>query len=188
MKKKEIEAEQTLYDLLILLEDHPKRIQEDPGMYVSSLNNLVSFLVFKKKRTEAIELIDKAKCIYEGWSITSENRTLLKQILRTYNIELEIYRDSEMITNKEDFILKTEEFVNAYVQKMPKEYLASFWFQLASIHFMRKDYNRSLQWINKFLNARFKEGRKDLQIQIRLLNLMVHFEQKKPIRVEIFCR
>jgi hypothetical protein len=185
-QKREDEAINALYTLVSLLEEHPERMQEDPGMYVSSINNLVSFLVFKKETDEAIRLINKAKAIYDQWSITSENRTLLKQVLRTYNIELEIYRDAKTINDKAGFIASTEEFVITYVQKMPKEYLVSFWFQLASVHFMCKDYSKSLFWINKMMNARFKTDRTDLQVQIRLLNLMVHFEQQNLFVLRYF--
>jgi hypothetical protein len=125
-----------------------------------------------------MELIRKAKLVYETWHVTSENRTLLKQILRTYNIELEISRDTKAFKENADFIESTEAFVKANVNKIPKEYLLSFWFQLASIHFMRRDISHSLQWTNRLLNSRSKDIRTDLQIQARMLNLMIHLEQK----------
>ena len=169
------EAVKTLYRLITLLEQHPHHLQENPGMYVSSINNLSGYLVFAKKYAEALKLIHKAKSIGMGRKIPSENRVLLKQVLRTYNIELEIYRNTEEFGEKTDFIESIEEFITANKHRMPKEYLVSFWFQLAYIHFMRNDFNRSLKWISKLLNSRFKE-RPDLQIQANMLNLMVHLE------------
>ena len=171
-------AQKELRKLIKLIEKHPQRIKEEPGLYVSSINNLVTYFVFNKKYKDALKLIQKAKRVYEGWRITSENRTLLKQILRTFNIELEIYRDTKAFDEKSEFIDSTEAFIKANVHKMPKEYLLSFWFQLASIHFMRQDLSQSLQWINQLLNARFKGIRTNLQVQAHFLNLMVHFEQQ----------
>ena len=147
-------------------------------MYVSSINNLLSFLVFNKQFDEALEYVQKAKKTFELFSLTSENRTLLKQVLRTYNIELEIYRDQKLYEEKVAFIASTEKFVADNEYKMPKEYLLSFWFQLANIHFMRKDYSASLHWINKLLNSKYRAVRVDLRLQVMLLNLMVHFEQR----------
>ena len=172
------EAGGELYTLIELLEAHPQRIRSEPGIYVSSVNNLLSYLVFRKRYEEALQLITKAKTAYGGLGVTSENRMLLKQILRTFNIELEIYRDRKVFGEKAAFIENTEGFIDANVHKMPREYLLSFWFQLASIHFMRKDFSRSLHWINRLLNARFRGVRTDLQVQAQMLNLMVHFEQQ----------
>lgn len=172
------EAENALRTLVILLEQKKHRVEEDPGLYVSSINNLVSFLVFTRQYNEALTTIQKARDLYDQWNLTSGNRTLLKQMLRTLNIELEIYRDEKMFKEKPGFIKHTEAFIMENVNKMPKEYLLSFWFQFASIHFMRGDFKRAQQWINRLLNERFRELRRDLQVQARMLNLMIHLEQQ----------
>ena len=179
-------AEKRLTELITLLESHPQRIAEEPGMYVSSINNLLSFFVFQKRHAEGLLLIQKAKAVFEGWKITASNRTLLKQILRTYNIELEIYRDSKTFQQESDFIKSTEEFIEKNAYKIPKDYLVSFWFQLASIHFMRKNFSRSLEWISHILNTRFKGVRTDLQVQAQILNLMVHMEQQNLMVLRYF--
>lgn len=172
------EAERTLRTLVELLEDKEQQIEENPDLYVSSVNNLLSFLVFTRQTGEALRYIQKAKDLYDSWAITSGNHTLLKQILRTLNIELEIYRDEKMFNEQLGFIESTETLVTANKNKMPKEYLLSFWFQFASIHFMRGDFSRSQQWINQVLNEKFDDLRTDLQVQVRMLNLMVHLEQQ----------
>lgn len=169
-------AERELVRLIAMLEEFPQRIREAPGLYVSTINNLLSFYVFQKRFAEALTLIGKAKAVYERWKITAARRTLLKQIIRTYNIELEIYRDSGALHQNAGFIRSTENFVLVNAQKIPKDYLISFWFQLASIHFMQKNFAPSLEWVNKILNARFRAIRTDLYVQAHLLNLMLHLE------------
>lgn len=179
-------AEGQLYALIDLLERFDDRIREDPGLYVSSINNLVSFLVFQKKYAAASALIAKAKSVYEQWSLTAANRTLLKQIMRTYNIEMEMYRERGNVEEPIAFITKTEAFVQENRHKIPREYLVSFWFQFASIYFMRQEYKKALIWLNLLLNARFKTERIDLQVQARMLNLMVHLEQQNLFVLRYF--
>ena len=178
------EAKAQLYNLIAYLENTPELIAEDPGSYVSSINNLVSYLVFKKKPSEALELIEKAKKVCTQTELATKNKSLLKQILRTYNIELEIYRDNN--ASNDDFIESTEEFVRKNQQKIPKEYLISFWFQLAHIYFMRNNFNQSLHWLNLILNTSFHQCRLDLQIQARMLNLIVHLEQQNLFVLRYF--
>jgi hypothetical protein len=170
-------AEQSLVDLLGLLETLPLRIKEDPAIYISSANNLMSYLVFSKQYDKAIALINRARAFYENSMQQHEKKSLLKQILRSYNMELEIYRDKKAFEKNLPFIEHVELFISRYVAKIPSDYLLSFWFQLANIHFMRKDFDRSLKWINLILNNRALNLRIDLQVHARMLNLLIHLEQ-----------
>ncbi len=43
---------------------------------------------------------------------------------------------------------------------------------------MRKDFSRSLHWLNQIFNTKFKAIRLDLQVQARMLNLIVHLEHQ----------
>lgn len=171
------QAAASLMELLHLLEQFPHRIEEDPAIYISSANNLVSFLVFSKQYDKAIDLINRSRSLYENAMLHHERKSLLRQLLRIYNIELEIYRDTRIFEKHLPFIENVEAFITRHAQKIPLEYLASFWFQLANIHFMRRDFDRSLKWINQVMNARLGNIRTDLQVHARLLNLMIHLEQ-----------
>ncbi len=170
------EGEQLLYDLIDHMESLPHRIAENPGLYVSTINNFITYFVFSKRPTEALELIQRAKAVFESWNLKSENRTILKQVARTYNIELEVYRDAGMLDEKASAITDVTGFVEQYAQKMPKEYVISFWFQLAYISFSKKDYKEALNWVNKILQFMDRTVRPDIQVQCRMLNLMIHFE------------
>lgn len=69
---------------------------------------------------------------------------------------------------------------------MPVNYLLSFWFQFAYIHFMEKEYDIALKWINLILNNKSKNVRLDLLVQTRMLNLMTHLEQKNYFVMRYF--
>lgn len=170
-------AIEALYELIRTLEAHPNRMKEHPNQYAGTVNNCLSYLVFQKEYDAALALTQRAKAFYAQWKVGKENKGLLKQVLRTYNIELEVYRDMRKFESDPEYLDQVEAFVRSYTYKMPKSYLISFWFQLANIHFLRKDFSRSLHWLNQILNARFKGIRTDLQVAARMLNLMVHAEQ-----------
>lgn len=179
VNKQEDKAQDVLYSLIALLEKHPHRLQEDPSAYVSTINNLASYLVFQKKDKEVFALLNKAKLVYKTLKLKTENKSLLKQIIRTYNLELELYRDNHNASSHSlDFIDATEQFVVDNKNKIPKDYLLSLWFQLAHIRFVNGEFDDALKWLNNILNAKFGNTRKDLQVQARMLNLIVHFEQK----------
>ncbi len=169
-------AEQALRDLIDILEAHDTYLMEDPGLYAGTINNLIGFLIFRKKHDIALNYSRKARQMYEQFTITAENKKLLKRMLRTYNLEMEIYRDTRELDINLPSIEETEAFIKRHRHKVPQDYLLSFWFQLAHIHFLRKDYARSLTWINLLLNTRFRDYKSVFFVQARWLNLLVHFE------------
>jgi hypothetical protein len=95
-----------------------------------------------------------------------------------YNIELEIYRDTESLDKGISLIGNIEKLIKKHNENTPKEYLISLWFQFGYIYFLKKDFKSSLHWINEIMNSSFATLRPDLHVQTHFLNLMVHFELK----------
>ena len=168
------DAEHTLTRLVNELEHYPKHLKNDPSIWPANLNNLLGLLLFAKKQDVALELIQKAKIFYA--SLPQLDTPTIRLILRTYNIELELYRDRKDRAAAQTAIEDIQDFLQKQKGSVPSSYLLSFWFQFANLHFWDKDYEQSLHWINRVLNYKFKGERTDLQRYIRWLNLMVHLE------------
>ena len=187
LQKNESEkAVAALQELIDYMGHFPERLREDPAMYISTVNNLVSYYVFNKQIEKALDLLRRSKNFYHDLKLKGEKKSLLKQILRSYNIELEIYRGNNLFLENMAFVLEIEDFVLANQSKMPVNYLLSFWFQFAYIHFMEKEYGNSMKWINLILNGRLKNVSTDLQVQARMLNLMIHLEQRNYFVMRYF--
>jgi tetratricopeptide (TPR) repeat protein len=172
------EAKKSLEELIGILENNPLRLKEEPGLYLASVNNLLSFLVFTKDYDQALALLSKAKVFYESSDKAKRNQSNFRQILRMYNIELEIYRDTESLEKGISLISNIEKLIKEHNETTPKEYLISLWFQFGYIFFLKKDFKSSLHWINEIMNSSFARLRSDLHVQTHFLNLMVHFELK----------
>ncbi|UTW62001.1 hypothetical protein KFE98_18625 [bacterium SCSIO 12741] len=167
------QALQSMHELIDRMEKYPHRIIEAPSLYAGSVNNVVSYYVFNQDYDQAMSWIRKAQQVYQKVKSRSENRTVLKQMLRTYNIELEIYREQE---NADIDIQHIEDFVISKTYKMPLDYLFSFRFQLAYIYFKRGKFSQALQWVNLVLQSKHRQVRPDVQVNARFLNLMIHLE------------
>jgi len=185
-KRDTVNGEEDLLKLIQYFDKNPDWMSSRPGTYIATINNLVTYYIFSKKFGEALKLIQKAKNVYYTINPTSENKSLLKQILRTYNIELEVYRDQHLYKDDPGYIESIENFVSKYQFKMPKEYLISFWFQLANIRFMQNDNHNALKWVNEIIQMNFRDVREDIQIQARFLNLLVHLEQRNMFVLRYF--
>ncbi|MFZ6013410.1 MAG: hypothetical protein ACOYXT_23915 [Bacteroidota bacterium] len=170
------EAKRCLQELIETLEKSPERINEDPGTYLSSLNNLLSFFVFTKQHDEALSLLARGKAFYEKTDRAKRSQNNFRQILRMYNIELEIYRDAEELEKGIALMQEIQNVIQQHAGTTPREYLISLWFQFSYIFFLKREFKSSLHWINEIMNSSFAHLRPDLHIQTHLLNLMVHFE------------
>lgn len=170
------DARKNLEELLTILEQHPHRIQEEPSVYLSTINNLISFFVFIKEYDAALQAVAKAKRFYHQIAAIRRSKNNFRLILRTYNIELEIYRDTESLEKATGLIKETQILLTEHKSKAPAEYLISLWFQFAYVYFIKREFKDSLHWINEILNCSFADKRMDLYLQTHLLNLMVHLE------------
>lgn len=162
--------------MIDLFEKNPARIKDDPSSYARVMNNKVSYFIFQKQYTHVLPLLEKIRTIPKSYQLKNAQKFSIKLQLRTYNIELEMYRDLkefekgvEVIAQAEKYLLENEKIISA-------DYHVMLRYQFAYIYFMQKDYSNSLKWVNEIVQTKYKNDRKDLQSYARILNLMTHFE------------
>ncbi|MBK6998255.1 MAG: hypothetical protein IPH31_26495 [Lewinellaceae bacterium] len=172
----QIEAEKALLDLIEILEKRPTRVKDDPSSYLTTVNNLAGFYVFRNEGEKCLDLLRRSRRFMETIGLPDNRRPVLKQLIRTLNIELEIYRHAPEPALFEPFFQDAEVFVKKTASKMPGDYLISFRFQVAWICFLKKDFDNALSWVNHTLNEGRKFSGHSLYRYVLLLNLMIHCE------------
>jgi hypothetical protein len=170
-----------LNKLVELLETNPLRITDDPTSYITTLSNKVSLLLTIKQYDEIPILLKKIREIPEKYEIHNKEKISVKLNLRTYNIELEMYRDLKQFENAEALIDIVQNFLTVNQKSITKNYIVLFYYQFAYIFFMLNNYNKSLRWTNKLLQNDLAKIREDIYLYSRLLNLMIHFELSNNI-------
>lgn len=179
-------ASGALLDLIKILEKQPARVKEDPVSYLTTVNNLAGFYVFRNEREKALGMIAQHRRYLENLGLPDVRRPVLKQMVRTTNIELEIYRTAEDPAQHEQFFGEAEVFVKKLAPKMPAEYLLSFQFQFAWVHFLRKNYDAALSWLSQPLNDWRKNSGQAIFRNLLILNLMVHCERRNLFVLRYF--
>lgn len=157
------------------LEQHPDQIAQSPSIYISALNNQISFLIRNHRFEESIVQLEKIRTIAQQHKGTSKKLTV-RTLLRAYNMELEVYRDTQDLNR--GLVLKEEvqAFLEQHAASIPKEYYLLFWYQFAHLCYLDNRLHASLHWTNAIMNTRFPAARHDLDRYARLLNLLVHLE------------
>jgi hypothetical protein len=179
-------AGQALIDLIQYLETQPHRVKDDPVPYITTINNLASFYVFRDESEAALRVISMHRSFLSKLALPDSRRPVLKQIVRTTNIELEIFRNAADPAKHESFYQGAEVFVKQLAPKMPPEYLLSFQFQFAWVCFLKKDYNQALTWVSEPINSWRKNNQFQVFRYVLLLNLMIHCEHRNLFVLRYF--
>lgn len=162
--------------MIDLYEKNPTRIKDDPSSYARVMNNKVSYFIFQKQYTHVLTLLEKIRAIPIIYQLKNAQKFSIKLQLRTYNIELEMYRDIKEFEKGVEVIVQAEKYLLENEKIISPDYHVMLRYQFAYIYFMQKDYSNSLKWVNEIIQTPFKNYRKDLQSYARILNLMIHFE------------
>lgn len=162
--------------MIDLYEKNPTRIKDDPSSYARLMNNKVSYFIFQKQYTHVLPLLREIRAIPTTYQLKNAQKFSIKLQLRTYNIELEMYRDLKAFEKGVEVIVQAEKYLFENEKIILADYHVMLRYQFAYIYFMQKDYSNSLKWVNEIIQTPFKNYRKDLQSYARILNLMIHFE------------
>ena len=163
-------------DLIELLEKFPNRIKEDPHSYITAISNKIGVLLAIKQWGEIPLLIKKIREVPQKYKLESESKFTIRLWLRTFNVELEMYRDSKEVEKGMLLIHKIQNFIEPRRTKIPDDYILMFYYQFSNIYFQNKEFSNSLHWLNEIINSNFGNAREDIQCYARILNLIVHFE------------
>ena len=167
------EGRTALGALIKLMESAPHRIEDDPDAYVTALNNLMSMMLFDRQAGKAVPILKKIRNIPSQYHLKQKNY-VQRIFLKTYNVELELYRDLKAWDQALKLMTEIRSFLDA--AGIPNKYQASFHYQFAYIYFQLKEYSQALAMINHLLTENYGQDRTDLQTYTRFLLLMVHFE------------
>ncbi len=163
-------------DLIELLEKFPSRIKEDPHSYITAISNKIGVLLAIKQWDEIPVLIDKIREVPQKYKLQNETKFAIRLWLRTFNVELEMYRDSKELEKGMLLIHKIQNFIEPRRTTIPDDYILMFYYQFSNIYFQKKEFSNALHWLNEIINSNFGNVREDIQCYARILNLIVHFE------------
>jgi hypothetical protein len=168
------EAKSKITELLGIWEKKKELVKEYLPTYFSISNTYIAFLVHEKDFDRSLAEIEKLKTFKN--KLNSTSALLQKEILRMYNIELEIYRDLKDLSSGIRIIPEIQKYLEKNQKIVPSNYLLSFQFQFAIIYFLGNDLKSSINCVNEILNTKEKHHRSDLITFTYWLNLLIHFE------------
>ncbi len=163
--------------MLQLLESNPKRIYNDITRYIATSNN--HFLVLRRlqKFKELEQALQKTEKFVQN-SRSSLSQTVKSEIeLRLLNYRVSILIDTERLQEALTLVEENiKRITQLYKEPVTQAQLTTLSYKIAYIYFVNDSYNKSLDWLDKVINAHYAQERYDLQVAARLLSLFAHYE------------
>ena len=170
------EANSALQKSISLLEKYPCFIEENPNTYITLLNNQVGSYIFQGRYDDVPDKLHQIRQVVTKYNIKNKGSLATRLSLRTYNIELEMYRDLKQYEKAHKLIRVIEKFLVDNDRAVSDEYRILFYYQFSVVYFFTQRYGDVLNWINAILQKKWSSERTDLITYSRLLALMTHFE------------
>jgi len=169
-------AMESIDKLIRHLEKNPDYLKHDPGPYITALNNKIGLYLNQNKYQKVPAVLNKIREIPEKAGFRHTSPMSMKLLVRTYNVELETYRDSGQFLKGVDMIPGVRSFLAINKENITDDYLILLHYQFAYLYFMVGNFGKALRDINVVLNYRFNSERADVVGFARLLNMIIHYE------------
>ncbi len=169
-------AEEAIDGLVEYLESDLLQLRNDPGSYITAINNKIGLYLNEKKLDQIPPLLDKIRTIPKKLKLKSSSPISLKLLIQSYNVELETYRDSGLVHEGIALIPIIRSFLEQNKGLVPKDYRILFHYQFAYFYFMNGSFSKALHDVNVVLSHRNSADRSDIVGYAQFLNLIIHYE------------
>lgn len=160
-----------LRQVIDLQEQNPFLIEEDQERYINHLNNYLNNCLRINQLEEFPPILERMQ------SLKTQSFKLKALVFNHFYYSKMLYHhvrgEYALVIN---MIPDIETGLETYGTNITKARQLTFFFNIAMAFFMLKDYDSTLEWINRILNEPKLEERQDIQSLARIFQLVIHFE------------
>ena len=155
---------------------NPTLIEYSTMGYVFSISSHIRALIENKKIENAWTQIEVLENLENELNINNSINLQARVFIYSLNLRMELYmlfneydKCTKWIEEKQNELIKYENFIR-------KPFLYECYFLMAKQFFITGEYKKALLYSNKIINDIDFKLRADILSEIRLLNLLIHFE------------
>ncbi len=154
----------------------PHLVHEDPGPLTTALGNVVGLQLRQGQHQDAITTLAELRQVPTKFELPPNERTTIRLTARSFNIELELYRDTKNIERGLELMNEAVKYVEHHGGSIPEDYRVMLYYQFAHLQYHAADLSATMVWTNRLISDTNPAERNDLQFYARLLQLVAHAE------------
>jgi len=159
-----------------LFNQHAHFFAANERMYSSSVNNLCSALLAQGNLEETQKLINELKNFLARSSNTLKTEWKASTLSKILTTEIVMYSLQGGHENALALDTQVNTFLFDYKKYLPSEDLWELQFNLSVLLFLNKQYQKSLELIQKIMNSKASKEWRKLYENARILALIIYFE------------
>jgi hypothetical protein len=161
-----------------IVEKHKNIISESAGAYFSIITNLVYVCTKLKDFEEGNTYLNTLKKLPDSNQYAQNLDADIKFFSSIYSLELFLKMEQHDYIGAKQMIPKIKEGLDQFGDKINNIRKAYFDFKIATVYLCLGEYDNSLNWINKIINAQGLDKKQDIYCFAQILSLILHFELK----------
>ncbi|MFI5150199.1 MAG: hypothetical protein ACHQRM_10745 [Bacteroidia bacterium] len=164
---------------LQLIESFPDKMEENPKMHISALQNILLGQIHTHEYNDFYSILTKLR------SITLHSLSLeVSRFVNSTVFEMVMCLDTGEFEKSRELRPALLDGLKKFNDKLNPIEKSTLLYNLFYSYFGTREYSKALEIINQLLNKYEKELRYDLQGAIRIVNLILHYELKNTFLLE----
>lgn len=162
--------------LVSLLESRPEYLLTHTIGYLGIITNFLIDSFYLGYLDEFYAKIRSIRALPDQYPELRTERFEAEIFKNTYNLELFAYTDLGEWQKGLGIVQEIREGLERYREYIDDAVRLTFYYNLATLHFIAERYSEALDWINMIINDTDVEVREDVYCFARIFSLIIHFE------------
>lgn len=162
--------------LIDMLAGNAEFVRNDPATLLTAMNNKVGLCLQSRDYPAAANLLATIREIPTTYGLKHTLRLSPKIWLQTWNMELEMYRDTQNVPGGLARAAEIREFLDQLPDDAYPDYRVVLYYQIAYFYFLNREFETALKWLNGIFLQERQTVREDLLSYAHFLRLIIHFE------------
>lgn len=163
---------------------NPVMIEREPFHYVKGLNNLLAAVYNTRYYSKFVEVLQWLKD-FGGFKVVKLHENIQIQVFLFTSIHrINRHFLEGTFTEAKELVPDIEAQIKDLGKKLDKHRILVFYYKIACIYFAADDYLIAIDYLNRIIDQRDVQLRKDIHCFARILLLISHFEMKHHTLIE----
>ena len=171
-----------------LMEHNPEYTNQNVLQYIKVLNNLIVTLGENKKIEERWKAVQKLKNIPEDYPSANNEKIRSIIFMRSLIRDFYFFQSAGEFDKSFQLVSSIEEGLQRYHHLISTTHTLMFYYSISYSCFIEGKYKKSLDWINKIINAKLSVETIAFHNYSRILNMIIHYELKNFDLLEYLIR
>ncbi len=165
------------YQWVMLFEREPLMKLNDTSLYIKGVHNLLLGYFLTLRHDRMTDLLKKLEQYLEKHSETIDENTKTIAFHHLYSSKINIHFLQGTFSEGVKEVTELEKQLKTYSLRLDQHRILVLYYKIASLYFGNGNYSKTIDYLNKIINAKLGNLRADIQCFARLLQLIVHFEK-----------